>query len=91
MTDELHERSATTATPVRRHPAWSWRIGVFALGGAILALLIALIMLTLARFDVIDKLTGFGWYVKSNTIGLASALIGLVAVCLLYTSPSPRD
>ena len=88
MTDDLH--AETAASTERRHrPAWSWRIGVFALGGAILALLIAGLMLTLARFDVVDKLTGFGWYVKSNYIGLASALIGLVAVIWASVRKTP--
>ncbi|GGD46889.1 DUF1499 domain-containing protein [Erythrobacter arachoides] len=88
MTDNTFALPAA-AIPSRRQPAWSWRIGVFALGGAVLAVLIAGLMLTLARFDVIDKLTGFGWYVKSNYIGLASALVGLIAVVWASARKTP--
>ena len=57
-------------------------VAVFALGGALLAVLIAIVMLTLARYGVIDKLTGFSWYVKATYIGAASAGIGLLAIVI---------
>ncbi|KLE32319.1 hypothetical protein AAW01_11915 [Aurantiacibacter gangjinensis] len=59
-------------------------MGAFALGGALLAVAIALIMLTLARYGVIGKLTGFQWYVYATYIAGASAVIGLVGLLLAY-------
>lgn len=70
--------------PSVTHSNWTWRIGWFALGGAVLAVLIALIMATLARYDVIGKLPGFMWVFRSALIAAASAVIGLVVLVVGY-------
>ena len=79
-TDNSIATDTTSTVTTSGRPSIAWRIGVFALGGAILAILIAMLSLTLARYGVIDKLDGFRWYVKSNYIGGASGLIGLLAL-----------
>ena len=78
QSDLAHDETSTTTVRATRSIA-DW-IAAIALGGAILAVVIALLSLTLARYGIIDKLDGFRWYVKSNYIGGASGLIGLLAL-----------
>lgn len=66
------------------HSTWSWRLGWFALGGAILAVVIALLMATLARYGIIGKGPGFMWVFRSGAIAAASAVIALVVLVVGY-------
>ena len=66
------------------HNTWTWRLGWFALGGAILAIVIALLMATLARFDIIGKLPGFMWVMRAGYIAAASTVIALIVLLVGY-------
>lgn len=66
------------STPPNDTTRWAKWAGAFTLGGAILAVIIALCSLTLARYGVIDKLSGFiGFMMLLNPLR-ALAFIGLV-------------
>ncbi len=70
--------SATTA--VKSSSRLSHWIGSFVLGGALIALVVTVLSLTLARFDIIDKLTGFiGFMMLLNPLRalVVIALIGI--------------
>ncbi len=66
------------------HSTWTYRLGWFALGGAILAVLLALLMATLARYGIIGKGTGFMWVFRSGAIAAASAVIALIVLLFGY-------
>ena len=55
-------------------------LGAFALGGALLAIVIALGGLTLARFDIIEKLSGFRAFMTMMVPSAVLALAALVAL-----------
>jgi len=61
---------------VARWPAW---LGNFVLGGAVLVIAIGLIALTLARFDMIDKLTGFIAFMSMMVPAGVIAVLSLIA------------
>ena len=68
--------------PAEDHSKLSRWIGNFALGGAILAAVIAILSLTLARYGVIGKLPGFiGFMMLLNPLR-ALALIALVGIVI---------
>ena len=72
----------TDHTVPRAHSKLTRWIGNFALGGAVLATVIALISVTLARFDIIGKLAGFmGFMMMMNPLR-ALALVALVGIVI---------
>jgi len=62
--------------------SWAWRIGVIALVGIVATIAIGLIALTLARYDLIEKIVGFGWFMGSQAVIQACGVIGLVALII---------
>lgn len=66
--------------PARPTPRWPGWIGNFALGGAILAVVIGVGALTLARYDLIDKLTGFITFMSMMVPAGVIAVIALVGL-----------
>ena len=79
MTDETVTQTRTTERSV-----WFARLGNFLLGGAILALLLALVTALLTRFDVVSKLGGFGMIFNAATVAVAVAVIALVVLALAF-------
>ena len=75
---------AASANGTNRPTSWSRRIGVVALVGAILAVLVAILATTLARYGVVAKLSGFMWFLYSQAIAAGSALIGVVALAIAF-------
>ncbi len=76
------ETAPPAAEPPRTGKSWAWRIGVFALGGAVLAVIVAFAAATAMRYDAVAKLAGFGWLINSVLIALAAAVIGIVALAV---------
>ena len=66
------------------HSNWTWRLGWFALGGVILAVVLAVLLATLARYGGIDKGAGFMWVFRGVAIAAASCVIALVALLIGY-------
>lgn len=58
--------------------------GNFVLGGALLAIVAILIMATLARFDIIDKLTGFAPFYVAVNPARALTLVGIIGLAFAF-------
>ncbi|QZH75329.1 MAG: DUF1499 domain-containing protein [Erythrobacter sp.] len=58
--------------------------GNFVLGGALILVTIVLVAATLARFDIIDKLAGFGPFYLSLNPARALTVIGIVALIIAF-------
>lgn len=70
--------------------SWSWKLGLVGLIGVVGAIVVGLIAMTLARFDVVGKITGFIWFVGAQPVVLvagAIALIGLVIGLVKKSGP----
>jgi uncharacterized protein (DUF1499 family) len=80
------EAPAPAASPGPRWPGW---LGNFVLGGALLALVIGLGGLTLARYDIIDKLAGFRAFMTMMMPAAAIAAAGVVALVLAKVKRAP--
>lgn len=74
--------SAPVAAPAATPPRWPGWLGNFVLGGALLAVVIGLGALTLARYDLIDKLSGFRWFMSMMMPAGALAVLGVVGLIL---------
>lgn len=72
--------AAEATTPAGK--SLTWHIGMIALVGVVAIIVIGLIALTLARYDIISKLAGFRWFVRPLYAALACGAIGAVAVAL---------
>ncbi|GAA0275226.1 DUF1499 domain-containing protein [Alteraurantiacibacter aestuarii] len=70
--------------PASTGSRWVKWIGAFALGGAILAVLIAVTSLTLARYDMIDKLSGFIGFMMLLNPARALAVIAAIGLLLAF-------
>lgn len=66
----------------RTPSSWAWRIGIVALVGAGLALILAVVPITMARYDMIGKLTGFLWFFKAQSVAGVSAIIAALALII---------
>ena len=74
-----------TLTPAIRKSVKATRwIGNFVLGGAILAIVVVLIAATLARFDIIDKLSGFIPFAVSLNPARALTIIGVLGLIFAF-------
>lgn len=78
----MDETAAQSAAPAGRN--WTWRIGTFTLGGAILGLLIVVLAALAARFDLADKIAGFFWIARGALVALASGVIALVLLIIAF-------
>lgn len=66
-------------------------LGAFSLGGAVLVVLIALGALTLARYDMIEKISGFMTFMMMLNPARVLALAGLLALILSFVfQAAPR-
>lgn len=63
-------------------------LGNFVLGGALIMVVAVLLMATLARFDVVDKLTGFGPFYLAKNPAWALLAIGLVGLVIAFMRKS---
>jgi len=76
--------STTTAEPASKRARAAAKtvkwIGNFVLGGALIAIIIVLIAATLARYDIIDKLAGFGPFYLAVNPARALTIIGLIGL-----------
>lgn len=70
----------TAPEPAKPAPRWLGWLGNFVLGGALLAVLIGVGALTLARYDLIDKLTGFITFMAMLIPAGVIAVVGLIGV-----------
>ena len=78
----VHEPVAAPSTVHRRNRGWTWRIGVIGLVGALLAIVVGLAAVTLARYDIVDKLAGFGTFMQMLPVVGAAGLIGAIALAI---------
>lgn len=71
-------------------PTWSGRIGALAKWGAVIAISAGFVLVTLARYDVIEKLAGFSGLLFS-LVGLAvMGVLGLLAVVIGLIGKGPK-
>lgn len=70
----------TTSASAPGSSRWFRWLGNFVLGGAILSVAIVLIAATLARYDIIDKLTGFIPFFMALNPARALSVIGLAGL-----------
>ena len=85
--EPVHASAEVQADSAHRSRLSRW-VGNFALGGAILAVVIAAVSLTLARYGIIGKLPGFiGFMMLLNPLRALAviALIGIVIAALRKT------
>ncbi len=81
MTEETAaDPSATAASASSRPIKW---VANFVLGGALIVVAVVLVAATLARFDMIDKLSGFIPFAMS--LNPARALVVIGGLALVYT------
>jgi hypothetical protein len=73
---------ASVATPAESR--WIKWGGNFVLGGAILAIVVALVGLTLARYDMVDKIQGFFAFVMMLNPARTLAAIGVLVLIGAY-------
>lgn len=66
----------------RAVPRWQGWLGNFVLGGAILAIAIGLVSLTLARYDIIGKLPGFIGFMTMLIPAAVLAVLSLLALII---------
>jgi uncharacterized protein (DUF1499 family) len=78
-TAEVIAPSPAPSPSPARWPGW---LGNFVLGGAILAITIAAIGLTLARYDMIDKLSGFIAFMTMMIPAAVIAALSLIGIVL---------
>lgn len=71
----MADAGATAAVPKSQNKVIRW-IGNFVIGGAVLMVLIVLVAATLARFDIIDKITGFIPFAMALNPARALTIIG---------------
>lgn len=83
------ETAAPAAAPGKAPPRWPGWLGNFVLGGAILAVAIGLGALTLARYDLIDKLSGFIAFMSMMIPAGVIAVLGLIGVILARVKQMP--
>ena len=72
--------TATTTTDTTGKSRITRSIGIFALGGALLAVLVAIVSLVLARYGIIDKLTGFRGFMYTMWPSLALLVIAIIGI-----------
>lgn len=72
---------ATTIPAAKARPRWQDWLNNFVLGGAVLIIAIGLLSLTLARYDIIDKLPGFIGFM--SMMMPAAAIVGLAILALI--------
>lgn len=86
MSEDIQPEAAAPPTPAAQAPQAPSRImrwtGNFVLGGALILIVVVLIAATLARYDLIDKLAGFGPFYLSLNPARALTAIGLVALVI---------
>lgn len=63
---------------------WTKRLGKSALTFGIAAPLVALIGVTLARYDIVGKLTGFSGILAGGLIAVIGLLVGVIALVLAF-------
>lgn len=85
MHDDSHAGPAPESATVPvgpRHSRWFKWLGAFVLGGSLLAVLVALVGVTLARYDIIGKLPGFMAFMVTMLPAQVLAALALLAVVL---------
>ena len=70
--------------------SWSWKLGLVGLIGVVGAIVVGLIAMTLARYDVVAKLTGFIWFVRAQPIVLVAGAIALLGLLIGLVRKSGR-
>ncbi|WP_158611004.1 DUF1499 domain-containing protein [Aurantiacibacter spongiae] len=78
-----HDRDAGETHGKPRSPVVKW-MGAFALGGALLFIVVAIVALTLARYGIVDKLGGFITFMKLLFPALVTAVVAAIALVIGY-------
>ena len=84
-----------TGEPAGTQPTLSAKLtkwlGATSLGGGVLAIVIAVIALTLARYDIIEKITGFIGFMSMLPLAGVVAVIALIALVISFIAKTgPR-
>ncbi|MGB3797790.1 MAG: DUF1499 domain-containing protein [Alteraurantiacibacter sp.] len=81
----MDEKGATVTPAVhgKGSKAIKW-LGIFVLGGALLLIVIVLGAATLARFDIIDKIAGFGPFYMALNPSRALTIIGVLGLIFAF-------
>jgi hypothetical protein len=67
---------------------WTTRLSRLALVLALVAIVVAIVGLTLARYDLIPKIAGFSAFLGGGLIALAAVVVGLIGVILNWKYPT---
>lgn len=78
---EVDAASAAGARKSSKAVRW---LGNFVLGGALIAIVIVLVAATLARYDIIDKLAGFGPFYMALNPARALTVIGVIGLAFAF-------
>ncbi len=68
---------------------WKKRLAAWSISLAVIAVLVAALGLTLARYDVIPKLTGFSAFLGSGLLAALAFLLGIAALLVGRGQPLP--
>lgn len=68
---------------------WKGRLSAWSISLAIIAVVVAALSLTLARYDVIPKLTGFSAFLGSGLLAALAFLFGIAALLVGRGQPLP--
>ncbi|MES2699205.1 MAG: DUF1499 domain-containing protein [Pseudomonadota bacterium] len=83
---EIGSDAERNLKPTARWPGW---LNNFVLGGGVLAIVVGLGSLTLARYDIIDKLAGFIGFMSMMMPAAAVAVAGVIALIVARIKKVP--
>jgi len=76
----VHTTEPNPAPVAPTGSSWAYRIGKFALLVVLLAIVVGVIGASLARFDIIEKISGFLVFMASIPAALIGGAVGLIAL-----------
>ncbi len=80
----MAETGVAPATGARKETKAVRWLGNFVLGGALIAIVIVLVAATLARYDIIGKLAGFGPFYMALNPARALTIIGILGLIFAF-------
>ncbi len=77
-----------TVAASKAKKSWAWKLGVIGLVGVAGAIIVGVIAMTFARYDIIDKITGFLWFMGAQPFVLGAAAIAIVGLVIGFVKKS---